>query len=122
MASERTEGLIIKQKVEDMILYAYPALSQFPKGEKYALVTDMKKIMHEMLGYCIEIEKKRTKKTSIEKLDIETAKLKYFVRLSHELHFLATRKYEYWEGLIKEIGKMIGGLLKAEQQADNHRG
>ena len=104
-----------------MIEYAYPALAQFPKGEKYALVTDIKRLMDEMLGYCIEIEKKRTKKTSVEKLDIATAKLKYFVRLSNTLRFLPTKKYEYWTGLIVEIGKMIGGLLKAEQQADNHR-
>ena len=115
MASEQTEGFKIKQKVEYMIPYAYLALAQFPRAEKYALVTDIKHLMDEMYRYCIEIGKKRTKKTSVEKLDICTAELKYFIRLSHELRFLPTKKYEIWEGMIVEIGKMIGGLLKVVQ-------
>lgn len=109
------------QKVLDMIEYAYPALAQFPKSEKFALVTDIKRILDTILELCIEVEKRRTKKTTLTNFDIAIAKLKVYVRLAHTLKFLPTKKYEILEGQAKEIGMMIGGMLKAEQQAESHR-
>ncbi|MZK72001.1 diversity-generating retroelement protein bAvd family protein, partial [Clostridium beijerinckii] len=52
-----TEELIILQKTYDMINYGYQAISQFPKSEKYALGTDMKKCMHQILEYTIVAHK-----------------------------------------------------------------
>ena len=51
------EELIILQKIMDMMEYAYPALAQYPKGEKFALVTDIKRCMDAMLERCIEAQK-----------------------------------------------------------------
>lgn len=46
--AEETKGeqeeLIIQQKVYDMIMYAYPAVEQFPKSQKFSLAQDMKKV------------------------------------------------------------------------------
>lgn len=117
-----SKGFKTLQKVKDMIHYAYPALAQFPKGEKFALVTDIKKMMDEVLGYCIEVQKKKSRKTSLEKMDISLAKLKEYVELSHDLGFLPTKKFGEWSKYNEEIGKMIGGLLASVvMQPDNHR-
>ena len=51
------EDLVLLQKVFDMIEYGYPALAQFPKSEKYALGTDIKRCMDVMLERCIEAQK-----------------------------------------------------------------
>lgn len=34
--------LLIQQKIYDMILYAYPALEQMPKSQKFSLASEMK--------------------------------------------------------------------------------
>ena len=39
------EEFVLLQKVYDMMEYAYPAIAQFPKSEKYALGTDIKRCM-----------------------------------------------------------------------------
>ena len=39
------EELKILQKIFDMMEYAYKALAQYPKGEKFALATDIKRCM-----------------------------------------------------------------------------
>ena len=119
--SSKPEEFKTLQKVFDMIQYAYLALAQFPKSEKYALATDIKRTMDEVLGYCIEVQKRKTKKTTLTNLDIANTKLKAYIRLAFNLHFLPIKKYEIWSDQVVEIGKMIGGLLKAEQQNDNHR-
>ena len=56
------EELKILQKTFDMINYAYPALAQYPKGEKFALVADIKRCMDVMLERIIEANKKYYKK------------------------------------------------------------
>ena len=111
----------ILQKVFDMIKYAYLALAQFPKSEKYALATDIKRTMDEVLGYCIEVQKRKSKKTTLTNLDIANTKLKVYIRLAFDLKFLPIKKYEIWAAQVVEIGKMIGGLIKADKEADNHR-
>lgn len=106
------EELAIYQKIMDMMKYGYQALAQYPKSEKFALVTDMKHSMDVMLERTIEAQKKYYKKTTLQDLDVEIAKMKAYLRLSHELRFLPDKKYEVWSGQIVEIGKMLGGWLK----------
>ena len=39
------QKLQVQQRVYDMMLYAYPALEQFPKSQKFSLAQDMKHCM-----------------------------------------------------------------------------
>ena len=113
---EKTEELKILQKIFDMIEYAYPALAQYPKSEKFGLVTDIKHVMDEMLELTIEAQKKYYKKTTLQDLDVCIAKLRAYLRLSFALKLLPMKKYEVWSGMVVEIGKMLGGWMKSVNQ------
>lgn len=108
-----TEDFKTLQKIEDMLEYAYPALAQFPKAEKFSLAQDIRNSMNTLVKLTVAEEKKYTKKTTLENMDIELATLKIYVRLAMRLKFISFHKYEVWEGMLVEIGKMIGGLLKS---------
>lgn len=105
------------QKVKDMMLYAYPALAQFPKSEKYAMVADIKRNMDVMLELCIEVEKNYQNKTTLRKLDTANAKLKAYIQVAKLLKFLPLSKYDNWSEMLVEIGRMIGGLIKDANQS-----
>lgn len=107
-----SEELKILQKIFDMMEYAYPALNQFPKSEKFALVTDIKRSMDVLLERCIEAQKKYYKKSTLQDMDVEIAKLRAYVRLSFTLGFLPPKKYELLSEKLVEIGKMLGGWIK----------
>lgn len=107
------EELKILQKIFDMMEYGYAALAQYPKSEKFALVTDIKRSMDTMLERAIEAQKKYYKKTTLQDLDVEIMKMKAYLRLSQNLGFLPMKKYEIWSGKVVEIGKMLGGWLKS---------
>ncbi|SHK14257.1 diversity-generating retroelement protein Avd [Tepidibacter formicigenes] len=114
------EGFKIKQKIYDMILYGSPALTQFPKAEKYVLASDIRKSMYRMFELAVTIEKKYYKKTTLQDLDIELDILRHLIRLAADKKLYLNRKpclpfkkYEYWARLLDEIGKMIGGYKKA---------
>lgn len=100
-------------KVKDMMLYAYPVLAQFPKAEKFSLAQDIRHCMNELMELTITEDKKYTKKTTIENMDIANEKLKQYIEIAMELKFISFHKYEVWMKYLVEIGKMIGGLLKS---------
>jgi len=112
----KIEDLKILQKVYDMTRYGYQALAQYPKSEKFALAADIKRCLHRILEKVIEANKKYYKKTTLQELDVEVAKLRAFLRLSQELGFLPFKKYEIWSKMVVEIGKMLGGWIKSIQR------
>lgn len=110
------EDLIILQKAFEMMEYGYTALAQYPKSEKFALVVDIKRCMHKILEKIIEANKKYYKKTTLQELDVEIMKLKAYLRLSYNLKFLPSKKYEIWSSKSVELGRMVGGWIKSTKK------
>ena len=108
-----TEDFKLLQKVQDMMEYGYPMLNQFPKAERFSLAQDIRHCMDSILELTITEEKKYTKKTTLETLDIENAKLQIYLRVSFRLKYISQHTYSVWEAKTVEIGKMIGGLIKS---------
>lgn len=111
MAKE-TETLKILQKIEDFADYAYPALKQFPKAERYNIVADIKRSLDIMAHRAIEAEKKYYKKTTLQELDVEVAYMRILVKRSFRLGFLPEKKKNVMLDYLSEIGKMLGGWMK----------
>ncbi len=107
------EQLIIKQKHEDLMLYAYKCLGQFPKSERHVLAEDIRKGLYAIDGLIIRAQKKYFKKTTLQDLDIEVELLKNKIRMAKELKFLPFKKYENLEKMLLEIGRMVGGWIKS---------
>ncbi len=108
-----TQDFKLLQKVQDMMEYGYPMLNQFPKAEKFSLAQDIRRCMNEILELTITEDKKYTKKTTLENLDIENTKLRIYLRVSFQLRYISKHTYAVWEEKVVEIGKMIGGLIKS---------
>ena len=107
------DDLKLQQKIYDMMKYAYPVTAQFPKSEKFTLVADIKKQMDILLERCIEAKKKYFKKSTLQEMDVANEKLMVYIRLSCDLHYISLHTYGVWADKLVEIGKMIGGWLKA---------
>lgn len=123
MTDETRAVFMLEQKILDMIEYSYIVLKNFPKSEKLAMVADIKRIEDTLLERCIEAEKKYTKKTTLQEMDISVAKLRAFIRLSFNLKFINLHQYEVWSDKVVEIGKMLGGWIKTVNgQTCQHKG
>ena len=109
----------MKNKIDEMIIYASPCLDQFPRSEKYALAQDIRKTMYKILRLVVMLENKHYKKTTLGDLDTEVDVLRHLIRLAadNRLHpkqapCLPMKKYENLSKHLAEIGKMIGGYEK----------
>ncbi len=109
--------LLIQQRIYDMILCAYPALEQMPKSQKFSLAQDMKHCMDKIMRLTISANKKYTKRTTLQELDVEIAALKIYLRIAYDLRYLPPKKYEVWSGMMVEIGKMVGGWIRSQREA-----
>jgi four helix bundle protein len=108
-----TDDLIIRQKCEAMIAYAYVALRQFPKYEKHVLAAEIRLTMWSLLRLIVVCNKRYHKKTTMQELDAELDVLRCMVRTAKTLGYLDFKKYEHWSKLNDEIGRMIGGWIKS---------
>ena len=108
------ESMKAYQKTYDFLLYLYPILSQFPKFEKFALQSQIKTAVFEMLKSVIRFRKTGTK-SHIYNADVELQFIKTLIRLSYDLKYPAMSKHRY-EVLSKkmtELGCIIGGIIEA---------
>jgi hypothetical protein len=110
--SEAKEFLLQK-RVEDMIKYGYVALRRFPKSERHVLSAEIRHTMLDLLALCIRTKKRFFKKTTLQDFDICNDTLRSQIRLAMEMNFLPFKQYEILAKQIDEIGKMVGGLLRA---------
>jgi hypothetical protein len=100
-------------KVEDMMVYGFPLLDQFPKNVRFSLAQEIRACMIQVLRLTITVETKKSKLSTLEYLDTENKTLMHLLRVSMDLKFLSKHHYGVWEAKLVEIGKMIGGLLRS---------
>jgi four helix bundle protein len=105
--------LKIRQKCEDLIIYGYGALRQFPKSERHVLSQEIRATMLAILRLIIVANRRYFKKTTMQELDAELDILRSQIRIAMELQFLPFQKYEVWSRHVDEIGRMVGGWMKS---------
>lgn len=67
----KVTDLLIRQKAEAMILWAYTALRQFPKWERHVLAAEMRRTLWSLLRLIVVCNKRYFKKTTLQELDAE---------------------------------------------------
>jgi hypothetical protein len=85
------ENLIAYQKMLELTEYAYVAIRQFPKSEKYGLAADIKHQIYTILRLMVAANKKYFKKNTLQDMDIEHEVL---ILLKSELPFVTPRQGE----------------------------
>lgn len=105
---------ILERKVHDMMDYGLDAVVQYPKVVKFTIGNHMIELMNSIADKTIEVKKKYTKKTTLQNLDIEIDKLRFFIRLSEKKKYLSPGRYDVWSEKVDEIGRIVGGMLSNE--------
>lgn len=108
-----SKELIILQKVEDMAVYAYLCIEQFPKSHKFTLGERFQSLIFEIISLIVTCNRRYHKKTTLQELDIRLDTLRSLVRIAKTLKVLPFHKYEHWAKLNDEIGRLLGGWIRS---------
>lgn len=117
MAQTRRQDLLIYQKYVDLIEYSYDRLRKYPKNEKFALVVEMRQSMFSTMRLILRANKiygdKQKRLDLLNEIDAEIQVQKFFVRFSHKERYISNKNYMEWARRLDEIGKILGGWIKA---------
>lgn len=107
------DSLVIKRKVEDAIVYAFQALTHFPKSERFTSAAEIRKSFLRILALIVRANKTRNRLPLLYDLDVELDVLRSLVRVSQSMGYLPFGKYEQISMHLAEIGRMLGGWIKS---------
>jgi hypothetical protein len=99
------------------LLWLVPALERFPKSQRFLLGDRIQTVAQEVLECLIEANYSRERRLHLTRANMALDKLRYFIRISVELRYLDPRRYEFAARSIDEIGRQVGGWLKAHNAA-----
>ena len=98
-------------KTYDFLLYLIPQLSRFPRDQKFILGDRIQILTMDILDLFIEAfySPNQQKLKVLADANMKLEKLRYLIRLSHDLKLINVHRYEVFSEKINELGKMLGG-------------
>ena len=109
--------LIAGQKWEDMAEYLLKCLiPQLPKSERYAMGTQMRKLVVEIgtrISRATVMRDRNCKLHEVMEADYSLNELKTLIRLADRLCYIDKKKFEVSVRHTSEIGKILGGWTKS---------
>lgn len=101
-------------KLYDIIRWMIPQVEKLPRRYKFTLGDRIINNLLDSLEVLIEAAYTKNKYRLLKDLNLKLEKLRFLLRLAKDLKALSIKKYGYITGEINELGKMIGGWIKAE--------
>jgi len=104
----------------DFLLYLIPQLSKFPRDQKFLLADRMQTLAHDILDDFISAYYSSFSREKLERLrlaNVKLERLRYSIRLSHDLKLISNEKY----GKLSERVNIIGGTRNNNPQRAEHR-
>ncbi|MGH7455937.1 MAG: diversity-generating retroelement protein Avd [bacterium] len=99
----------------EFLKYLVPILSQYPRDQKFLLADRMQNLTHDILDDFIVAYYSKDKNEKIGRLKTVNTKLerlRFSVRLSHDLKLLNNQRYGVIAAKVNEIGGSLGNWLK----------
>ena len=97
------------------LLWLVPAIDKFPRNQKFVLGDRIETAALDVLDALIAATYTRARDTNLSDANLGLERLRFFMRLSCELRLIDNRRYEHAARSIDEIGRLVGGWVKAHR-------
>lgn len=109
--------LILIPKIEDYIKYIFQILIKIPRVEKFNIGSEIKISVLKMLEYAHFVNKDRKYAyTYLNKIDALISYNRSMLRVLNDEKSISRKNFETCILKLSEIGKIIGGLIKANMK------
>lgn len=112
--NRKENELTLIPKSERYIQYMLELILKIPRTEKFSIGTEYKSSMYKMLESIMYLNKVELKErlSIINKVDADLSVQRILLRIMYKNAWIDKKKFEYAMGLIYELGKIVGGLVK----------
>ena len=98
-------------KTYDLLLQLLPATTKFPREQRFVLAKAVQetalrfqeRLIEASLGWGKAINQ------SLAQADVELTKLRFYLRLCHDLGLLKSGQYRHLSEMVAEVGRLLGG-------------
>ena len=112
--SQSATDLILYKKTEVLLHEVYPVLKNFPKAEKFALCQEIKQAFYLLLKYIMLANNVKSKRRLYqEEADAYIKLLLVLFSVAKKQKYLSQKKHLYFQTKILELGKLLGGWMRA---------
>ena len=105
--------LTIYQKHYDLILYAVPIINKYPRQHRFTIGQQTLNCLVDIARLIVQANRERDKRRSQFEVDTKLEELRLLIRLAKDLHLLNLQNYGQMSERISEIGRLLGGWIKA---------
>ena len=95
------------------LLWLIPTIDKFPRSQKFVLGDRIESAALDVMDALIAATYTRGRDTMLANANLGLERLRFFMRLSQELRLIDARRYEYAARGLDEVGRLVGGCIKA---------
>jgi len=105
-------------KTYDLLLWLIPRTTTFPREQRFVLARHVQDIALRFQEHLIEAgtlpkENRGGKLACLNQADVELTKLRFHLRLCHDLKLLDPGQHRHVSRMVDEIGRLLGGWFKS---------
>lgn len=105
-------------RTHDFILWLFPHTMSFPRSQRFVLTKRLQDAVLDFQERIIEaaLQRGAPQAAQLQQADLTLAKVRFYLRLSHELGWLKSGQYAHASRMVTEIGKLLGGWRNPKPQ------
>lgn len=103
----------VVEKMYQFLTWLIPTVEKFPRSQKFTLGDRIQTAALDVLDGLIEASYRRDRQQVLTQTNLRIEKLRFLFRLALDLRCIDMRRYEHAARNLDEIGRMVGGWIKA---------
>ena len=98
----------------DLLRWLLPTTTKFPRQHRFVLAQALQRNALELQEALIDAGQGNNVKLALQRADSALMALRTYLRLAQDLRILSPGRYEYGARMVEEIGRLLGGWIKAQ--------
>lgn len=120
MAQDRDEELPIIVRWMDLLEWLLPVTAGYPRKVRHTFAERIEGLVLDIFESLVAVRYSKDKLSRLREINLRLEQLRLLLRLSQKLHYLSHNSYERAIRDINEVGRMLGGWIR--QQEDDEKG
>jgi len=116
MAQPRDDDLPIFVKWMAFLAWLLPTTEKFPHKVRFTFANRIDNLALDVVEDMVEARYAREKRHILARANLRLEKLRVLLRLCHESHYLPHGSYEYAMRAINEVGSVLGGWRRQQEE------
>lgn len=110
-----TQSMIIFTRTFDLLDWLLPKADRFPRCYRFTVTQRLLDAALDFQEALFDAQSQggSTRQKHLRRADAALNKLRLYLRLAHRWHWLNDGQYRHVSGIVAEVGRLLGGWIKA---------